>query len=93
MKREMKLCVDILSEVEKQPSLSLAPVAIEGRNADEIDFHVMLLQEAGFVDAERVGSPAGQPMWHVRRLTWSGCEFLERERATQRRNTAGGNRV
>lgn len=93
MKREMKLCVEILSEVEKLPSLSLAPVGIEGRSADEIDFHVMLLREAGFVDAEQVGSSVGESMWHVRRLTWTGCEFLERERATQRRNTAGGNRV
>lgn len=92
MKRDMKLCGQILTEVEKQPTMSLAPVGIEGRNAEEIDYHVMLLKEAGFVDAEHVGSPAGQSLWHVRRLTWAGCEFLERERTLERRNTAGGNR-
>jgi hypothetical protein len=92
MKRDMKLCGQILTEVEKQPTMGLTPVGIDGRNVDEIDFHVMLLKEAGFVDAEQVGSPAGEPLWHVRRLTWAGCEFLERERAAERRNTAGGNR-
>jgi hypothetical protein len=93
MKRDMKLCGQILTVVEKQPTISLTAVGIEGRNTDEIDFHVMLLKEAGFVDAEQVGSSAGEPMWQVRRLTWAGCEFLERERATERRNTAGGTRA
>ena len=93
MKRDMKLCGQILAEVEKLPTMELAPVGVEGRNAEEIDFHVMLLKEAGFVDAEQVGRPAGEALWHVRRLTWEGCEYLERERAIQRRNTAGGNRV
>jgi hypothetical protein len=93
MKRDLKLCGQILAEVEKQPTLSLTPVGIEGRQVDEIDFHVMLLKEAGFVDAEQVRASAGEPNWHVRRLTWAGCEFLERERTLERRNTAGGNRA
>jgi hypothetical protein len=84
----MKLCGEILAEVEKQPTLGLTPVDIKGRNPDEIDFHIMLLQEAGYVDAEQVGT-----LWQVRRLTWAGCEYLEKERAMQRRNTAGGTRV
>jgi hypothetical protein len=92
MKRDMKLCGQILVEVEKQSTMDLAPVGIEGRKVDEIDFHVMLLKEAGFVDAEQVRASAGEPNWHVRRLTWAGCEFLERERTLERRNSAGGNR-
>jgi hypothetical protein len=93
MKRDLKLCGQILAEVEKQPTMNLAPVGIEGRNHEEIDFHVMLLKEAGFVDAEQVRAGAGESNWHVRRLTWTGCEFLERERTLERRNTAGGTRV
>jgi Hypothetical protein (DUF2513) len=88
MRRDMKLCGRILAEVEKQPTSGLTPVRIEGSKSEEVDFHVMLLNEAGLVDAEQV-----RESWHVRRLTWAGYEFLERERAIERRNTAGGTRV
>lgn len=93
MRRDMKLCEKIMTQVERQPSLDLAPVGVEGHEVEEIDYHLMLLREAGFVDAEQVHGSKGQSQWHARRLTWAGCEWLERERATQRRNMAGSTRV
>ncbi len=93
MKRDMKLCTQILAAVEKQPSLELTPVGVEGRHPEEVDYHLMLLNEAGLVDAEQVSRKGGQLLWHARRLTWAGYDFLEKERAAERRNNAGGGRI
>ena len=65
MKRDMKLCGQILAEVEKLPTMELAPVGVEGRNAEEIDFHVMLLKEAGFVDAELSALWPQDAQWRI----------------------------
>ncbi len=85
----MKLCTQILAAIEKHPSLELAPVGVEGREPHEVDYHLMLLNEAGLVEAERVAHPRGGPLWQARRLTWAGYDFLENQRAIERR-TGGG---
>ena len=91
MRRDMKLCTQILAAVESQPSLKPTPVGVEGRNAEEVDYHLMLLNEAGLVEAEQVAHPKGGPaVWHARRLTWAGYDFLESQRDAERRNSAGG---
>ena len=49
-------------------------VAIEGYSADQIEYHLDLLREAGFVD-----SPGSQPMRGITfaRLSWAGHDFLD----------------
>lgn len=85
----MKLCAQILAAIEKQPSLELAPVGVEGREPNEVDYHLMLLNEAGLVEAEQVDHPHGGQLWHARRLTWAGYDFLENQRALERRSGGG----
>lgn len=86
----MKLCAQILAAIEKHPSLELAPVGVEGREPDEVDYHLMLLNEAGLVEAEKVQQANnGQSLWLARRLTWAGYDFLENQRALERRNGGG----
>ena len=52
MKRDMDLIREILFELEKQGgSGSWMKVAIEGRSEDEINYHLLLLKDAGFLEA------------------------------------------
>jgi hypothetical protein len=85
----MKLCTQILSAIEKHPSLELAAIDVEGREPHEVDYHLMLLNEAGLVEAERIDHPLGGQLWHARRLTWAGYDFLENQRAIERRSGGG----
>jgi DNA-binding transcriptional ArsR family regulator len=86
----MKLCTQILAVVEKQPSLEPTPVGVEGREPQEVNYHLMLLNEAGLIEAEMVEhANNGQSRWLARRLTWAGYDFLENQRAIERR-TGGG---
>lgn len=90
MKRDMKLCTQILAAVEKQPSLEPTPVGVEGRETQEVNYHLMLLNEAGLIEADQVEhANNGQSLWLARRLTWAGYDFLENQRAIERR-TGGG---
>lgn len=90
MKRDMKLCTQILAAIEKHPTLELAPVGVEGRETHEVDYHLMLLNEAGLVEAEQVQQANnGQSLWLARRLTWAGYDFLENQRAIERRSGGG----
>jgi hypothetical protein len=47
---------------------------IPGYNADQIDYHLALIKEAGFID-----SGGARPMIGIgfRRLTWAGHDFLD----------------
>jgi DNA-binding transcriptional ArsR family regulator len=53
-------------------------IAIEGYEPDQIDYHLSLLYEAGFVVS---GDPKGARMmsgdYMFQRLSWSGHEFLD----------------
>jgi len=85
----MKLCTQILTAIEKHSSLELAPIGVEGREPLEVDYHLMLLNEAGLVEAEPVNHAEGGQLWHARRLTWAGYDFLENQRAIERRSGGG----
>jgi uncharacterized protein DUF2513 len=90
VKRDMKLCAQILAAVENHPTLELTPIGVEGRETHEVDYHLMLLNEAGLVEAERVErANGGQSAWLARRLTWAGYDFLENQRAIERRSGGG----
>ena len=80
VKRDMELVRLILLELEKEP-YSQGPIELEipGRTQDQISYHVMLLHEAGLINATDLSTFAG-PDWKPTRLTWQGHEFLDASR-------------
>lgn len=80
MKRDMDLVREILLKVEDLPfDGGFHDIAVEGRTADEISYHVMLLDEAAFIEAEDLTTNSGV-CWQPKRLTYSGHEFLDAAR-------------
>ena len=80
MKRDMDLARSILQEIEKASyDGSWVDVHIPDHSDQEIVYHVMLLNEAGLIEAIDLSSADG-PEWKPRRLTWEGHEFLEASR-------------
>jgi hypothetical protein len=86
MKRDMDLVRKILLAIEASPS-GRAPEAlqIEGYDAAQIGYHVVIMMEAGLVegiDTSDMDSPG--PEASPTRLTWSGHEFLDAARPPER---------
>jgi Hypothetical protein (DUF2513) len=82
MKRDMDLARSILLKLEESKDATGqqgVDVAIEGHFPAEVAYHVMLLSEAGLVEADDNLDFEG-PDWTARRLTWAGHEFLETSR-------------
>ena len=80
MKRDMDLIREILLEIEKlPPNTETGEFPIEGWKPEEINYHIRLLCQAGYVDAISVAA-MGDDEWIVRSLTWNGHEFLEASR-------------
>ncbi len=50
-------------------------VQIEGHSEEKISYHIMLLQEAGLIEATDVSSHDGV-CWRPKYLTYAGNEFL-----------------
>ena len=84
MNRDLDLCREILQRLEAHPTRSYDNVLkIEGRQQEEVAYHLVLLSEAGLVwSANR---PGGRERY---RLTWAGHEFLDAARDNTRWNTA-----
>lgn len=81
MKRDMDLIREILLKTEDLPfDGCFHDIEVSGRSADEISYHVMLLDEAGFIEAEELTSQDGV-CWKAKRLTYSGHEFLDAARS------------
>lgn len=88
MKRDMNLIRSILMEIEDIPyDMGFHEIEVEGHSPEEISYHVMLLDEAGLIDAEDLSSFSG-PQWAPKRLTWEGHEFIEASRDEKRWNAA-----
>lgn len=78
MKRDLDLAREILTEIEGQsydPNRSFE-VKIDGHSTEEVSYHVMLLDEAGYIEASSLPTTDGT-IWKAQRLTWEGHEFLE----------------
>jgi hypothetical protein len=86
--RDMDLARKILFEVEKQPYTErYFDVRIQGVDKNEVQYDVLLLAEAGLIEAQNRGYDQAD-RWMVLRLTWEGHEFLENVRdETQWRKT------
>ena len=80
MKRDMDLARRILMEIEKRPYTGAdMDIQLEGSSDEEVTYHVMLLNEAGLIEAFNFSSHDGVS-WKPARLTWAGNEFLEASR-------------
>ena len=84
MKRDMDLIRTLLLRLEALPiraggTAHIPPdaheIAVDGKTPDEIEFHLKLLCDAGYID---VGG-GGKPMEGIsfRKLTWAGNDFLD----------------
>jgi predicted transcriptional regulator len=77
MKRDMDLIRQILFAIEKQPFTGRrVTLDINGYSNDMVSYHIILLHEAGLIDAVNFSSKEG-PRYFPTRLTWQGHEFLE----------------
>jgi hypothetical protein len=88
MQRDMDLARRILQEIEKAPfdggtvELNLPDLASE-----TLQYHLLLLSEAGLIHALDASSMAG-PAFLPTRLTWQGHEFLDASRSESLWNRA-----
>jgi hypothetical protein len=80
MKRDMDLARKILLELEQAPSFNqiveLKGIFKENYSKDQVYYHVMLLAQAGLIDANEGGS-FQESRWFPLHLTWEGHDFLE----------------
>src|ERR1017187_824900 len=81
MKLDTDLARQILVKVEEFPfDGSFHDVEIEGRTENEISYHVMLLHEAGLIEALDLSTLSGV-CWKPTRLTYDGHQFLDAARS------------
>ena len=79
MTRDMDLVRELLFEIERRPyNRSWFEIQIADRSAAELGYHIMLLYQAGLIEAsdqsyEQLDDASG---WKPVALTWSGHEFL-----------------
>lgn len=82
MKRDPDLVRDILLAVEANDDVPMGwmNLEIEGRNQQELAYHVQILHEAGLLVAQDLSS-IGSYDWRPRRLTAEGHDFLDAARS------------
>src|SRR5947209_4339001 len=80
MERNMDLVRQILLEIEKQPwTLSAVEISVPDATEDELLYHLLLLNEAGLIDADVIHTFGSYEIKPVR-LTWAGHESLDAAR-------------
>ncbi len=78
----MNLLRAILLEIEKLPyDNRFHDVAVDGYDGWQITYHVMLLHEAGLIEAVDLSAMPQGVCWKPRRLTYQGHEFLDAARS------------
>lgn len=76
----MDLVRRILERVEEEPyTMAVIELEFDEYAEEAVTYHVMLLHEAGLLEAMDFSSMDG-PAWKPVRLTWEGHEFLEASR-------------
>ena len=82
MKRDMDLARSILFAVEEneEDPLGWIELDIPDHSAEEVAYHVMILAEAGLIEAQDLSSMDGFDC-KPKRLTWYGHEFLDAARS------------
>lgn len=81
MKRDMDLVRKILLAVEEEKDdlEGITDFAIEDYSSAQISHHVVIMEQAGLIEAHIAPTMDGV-MYIVRRLTWEGHEFLDAAR-------------
>ena len=80
MKLDPDLVRQVLLKVEEFPfDGAFHDVEIEGRTENEISYHIMLLNEAGLLEALDLSTHSGV-CWKPTRLTYDGHQFLDAAR-------------
>ncbi len=88
MKRDMDLIREILLEIERSPDPFYSKdIELENYSQDMINFHIMLLSQAGLINATNV-SAHDDIQWIPNYITWGGYEFLNAARDDKRWNQA-----
>lgn len=91
MKRDMDLCRKILIEVEKLSfDISMIEMRIEGYSMEEVNYHLIILGDAGLLALDYVRGGRKDYIWKSIRLTWEGHEFLDSARDNGRWEKAKG---
>jgi hypothetical protein len=63
-------------EAHDQAPLGWMTLKVDGYTSELVSYHVMLLHEAGFIHAEKLGG-LNKFKWEPKRLTYQGHEFLD----------------
>jgi len=78
MKRDMDLIRKILLTIEADEHGFAPKIEIPGYTQEQIDYHAVLLGEAGLVQAhDMTDMGAKSPQAMITQLTWAGHEFLD----------------
>lgn len=102
MRRDADLVRELLLKLEALPMSPGSTVllgghdeelAIDGYSADEIDYHLSLIKEAGFIEGPKFDASDGRLTF--RRLSWEGHEFVDaiRDPEAWKRTKAGASKV
>jgi len=80
----MNLVRQILLKIEEHPEpMGWVELDIPGYSPEQAAYHVMILADAGLVEAVNLSSFDGFE-WKPKHLTWEGHEFLEASRDEKR---------
>jgi predicted transcriptional regulator len=80
MKRNMELVRTILIDIEAQTPTDIPLlVKIPGYSHEEVNYHLILLHEAGLIEAQKRFGDNKEEVF-PERLTWAGHEFLDSAR-------------
>lgn len=78
MERNMDLVRQILLKAERNPEYNaFMEVEVEGFSADQVAYHMRLMDEANLLHASDCSGGGGHVEWRFERLTWEGHEFLD----------------
>ena len=81
MRLDTDLVRDILTKIEGLPfDGGFHDIVVEGHSPGEITYHVVLLHEAGFVEAMDLSTLDCGVCWKPKRLTYAGHQFLDAAR-------------
>src|ERR1035438_3724561 len=77
MKFDKDVVRKILLAIEASDDpMGMIDIAISGKSHEEVAYHIQLLDEAGFIEAENLGDLNNYD-WRAKRLTFQGHEFLD----------------
>ncbi len=79
MKRDLDLIRTILLQVEEKDR-RFSPEEVEGHSLEKVDYHLVLLLEAGLIGGSKFSNGFVSSSVLVTQLTWSGHDFLDAAR-------------